>query len=463
MAAVVVDIGADTSAFTREVGRLPDTASRISRGIASSFSGLSGMLAGVGFAYLGKQALETVTGIDRMQRAMTTLEGGTEAAAKRLAQFREDAKLPGVDFRQAVQADIRLRAAGISAETSRNSIIEFGNALSLAGAEAGQLDNVTLALSQIVSRGQVTADNINQIANAVPQIRAVMKDVFGTADTEALQKMNMDAMTFVEGLVQGFSQLDRASAGLDENLADMSTTMAETVNAVAKPIVDELIPAMSNLAEWANRNREAFADMGSNIANVLTSAAEQAGNFAKVIGDTVSEVSLLFSTLKEGGSLADYVDLSQATRTEMLRQESAAAAEAAAAAAPPDASRPAGASRVPNGDNILTRLSSAFTTFAGPMMAEVKNQLTEQAGILKGRASTFAKGAFGGLRGDMDTSFGRGSSINPFTNTAGSQIREMTRQSNLMMKQAEKLDTSNQLLGDIREAVKSFNLVPTYN
>lgn len=411
------------------------------------------MLAGIGFAYLGKQALETVTGIDRMQRAMTTLEGGTEAAAKRLAQFREDAKLPGVDFRQAVQADIRLRAAGISAETSRNSIIEFGNALSLAGAEAGQLDNVTLALSQIVSRGQVTADNINQIANAVPQIRAVMKDVFGTADTEALQKMNMDAMTFVEGLVQGFSQLDRASAGLDENLADMSTTMAETVNAVAKPIVDELIPAMSNLAEWANRNREAFADMGSNIANVLTSAAEQAGNFAKVIGDTVSEVSLLFSTLKEGGSLADYVDLSQATRTEMLRQESAAAAEAAAAAAVPETPR------APIKPFVIEKTDAV----SKEMVKDVRDQLTEQAGILKGRASTFAKGAFGGLRGDMDTSFGRGSSINPFTNTAGSQIREMTRQSNLMMKQAEKLDTSNQLLGDIREAVKNFNLVPTYN
>jgi hypothetical protein len=100
---------------------------------------------------------------------------------------------------------------------------------------------------------------------------------------------------------------------------------------------------------------------------------------------------------------------------------------------------------------------------AGPMMAEVKAQLTDQAGTLKGRASTFAKGAFGGIRGDMDTSFGRGSSINPFTARAGSQIQEMTRQSNLMLKQAAKLDTSNALLTDIRAAVKSFNLVPTYN
>ena len=67
------------------------------------------------------------------------------------------------------------------------------------------------------------------------------------------------------------------------------------------------------------------------------------------------------------------------------------------------------------------------------------------------------------IRGDMDTSFGRGSSINPFTARAGSQIQEMTRQSNLMLKQAAKLDTSNALLADIRAAVKSFNLVPTYN
>lgn len=466
MAAVVVDIGADTSAFTREVNRLPTVTKSISNSIASSFSGLKGALAGIGFAYLGKQALETVTSIDRMNRAMTTLEGGTDAATKRIAQFREDAKLPGVDFRQAVQADIRLRAAGISAETSRNSIIEFGNALSLAGAEAGQLDNVTLALSQIVSRGQVTADNINQIANAVPQIRAVMKDVFGTADTEALQKMNIDAMVFIDGLVEGFSRLDRASAGMDENLADMATTMADTVNAVAKPIVDELIPAMTQLSDLAAQNRDSFALIGKTLASVMTTGAEQAVLAAKTIGDMTAEVSLLFSTLKAGGSLDDYLTISKMTRDEMNRSESEIKDAAVDDASSVKPGKKEAFTMTGSGNMFSRAMSSVFGGFsqiAGPMMAEVKAQLTDQAGTLKGRASTFAKGAFGGIRGDMDTSFGRGSSINPFTARAGSQIQEMTRQSNLMLKQAAKLDTSNALLTDIRAAVKSFNLVPTYN
>lgn len=268
-----------------EITKLKDHAKREGAGLGQNL--FKGILAIGGTGALiaaGNAALGTVTKMDRMNRAMLSLEGSAQRADARLAELRETSKLPGIGFEQAVAGDLRLRAVGLSADESKRALVEFGNALALAGGTAADLDGVILALGQIASKGKVSAEEINQIAERVPQVRAVMKDVFGTADTEVLQKMEMSAEQFITRLIDGFGQLQRASAGLDEKLNDAQQSINTMINEAAGPVVNELVPAFAELASSLAENKDAFVTLGQTAVTALGGIAEALGMLNDVGG-----------------------------------------------------------------------------------------------------------------------------------------------------------------------------------
>ncbi|NBT32239.1 MAG: hypothetical protein EBT13_10180, partial [Rhodobacteraceae bacterium] len=281
MSAVVVEIGADVSSFQKAINNLPNS-------VRGATSGLQKTLNAIGFTYLAKQAVEVVGKFDRMERGMTTLEGSADGARRRLDELREASKFPGVDFAQAVQGDIKLRSVGVSAEMSKNAIIEFGNALSLAGGTSADLDGVILALTQIISKGKVSAEEINQIAERVPQVRRVMQEAFGTADTEALQKMNIGAEEFVNTLIQGFAKLDRASAGLDEKFADITTTIETATNALVKGLVGEGTAGLSDLSSAVQDNLSLFESLGSGLRAIGSVTVQSLGRMTSELTDVIA-------------------------------------------------------------------------------------------------------------------------------------------------------------------------------
>lgn len=302
-----------------DAARFKESMKKTGSGLGNDLFGpLKGTLGALGIGYVGKQMLDAVVSMDRLERGMLTLEGSSAAAASRLESLREAARLPGLDFEQAVQGDIRLRSVGLSAELSRRALIEMGNAIANAGGTAEQLDNVTLALTQIVSRGKVTADNINQIANSVPQLRAVMKDVFGTADSEALQKMNISAERFVELTVNGFGKLKRATAGLDEDLTDIGSSIRQMAADAAGPLVKELVPVFRQLVTEVSANKEAIKTFGSTAASAFTELI----NLAAALNDVRRAAFEDAKVVIESGTDADgnYYEITrQATFIEALK------------------------------------------------------------------------------------------------------------------------------------------------
>lgn len=267
----------DIAQYEAQLAKAKGEANKFKADLAKAQGGFGrGLLGGLAalpiagtIAAISREAVGVVIGMDRMRRAMTTMEGSAEGAQARLAELRETAKLPGIGFEQAVQGDIRLRSVGISAEMSRRAIVEFGNALALSGGSAADLDGVVLALGQIAAKGSVSAEEINQIAERVPQIRQIMKDAFGTADTTAIQKMGLSTDAFISGLVTTMEKGKRAVAGLDESLADIEQSFKDILDASHAPVMNELIPALGELAKAAAQNREVFAGLGEVLANVV--------------------------------------------------------------------------------------------------------------------------------------------------------------------------------------------------
>lgn len=442
MSAVLVEIGADATSFQKAVNGLPQM-------VKGAATGVTAAISGIGLAALIKQATQTVTEFDRMQRGMTTLEGGAEQASRRIDELREASKMPGVDFKQAVQADIKLRAVGVSADMSKAAILEFGNALSLAGGTSQDLDGVILALTQIISKGKVSAEEINQIAERVPQVRAVMNKMFGTSDTEALQKMNISAEQFVDTLIRGFSNLDRASAGLDEQLADIGTAIDEASVALAEGFVGEGVSGLGSMGDMLRENIDLLREVGSVLGDITKIGVST----FKVINETITETTAAFGLMVQDGK-----DIGEAFGAISNLRDSKLFKPAGSTS-----SGGRGASRALSGtgdvfQSVIGSFRRIMPDVLGPVSDVIQLQLNEQSRKLSAQASALQSVAFGGMKGDVDTSYGRGTSINPLNNGASRMIAELVKQSAVLQQQARSMDKGNAYLSEIEKAVKKFNL-----
>lgn len=210
--------------------------------------GVSLPLAGLGVA-----AVKSATEMDSLMRGLTAVAGSAEAAGAQFEQLKEVAKLPGLGLEEAVQGSINLQAAGFSADQAKGALMAFGNALATVGKGKADLEGVITALSQIASKGTISAEEINQIAERVPQIREVMKNAFGTANTEELQKMEISATDFVDKITAELGKLPAVTVGPQnafENLGDTLLQLAVAFGDVLLPVIIPIIDHISSLATW---------------------------------------------------------------------------------------------------------------------------------------------------------------------------------------------------------------------
>lgn len=254
-------------------------------GVAKRAAMLAPIL-GAGFG--AKGVLDAVVNMERLEKMLVTTEGSAEKAAERMKVLQDIARLPGLDLEQAVRGDNRLRATGISAELSKKAIIEFSNALALVGGTADEFGGVINALSQISAKGKVFAEEINQIAERVPQIRKVLQEAFGTADTEAIQKMGLSTEEFFTSILGVMSQFQRAQRGLQDEFSEMGDIGKSLANDIGAPVVKTLIPAFTDLLEMLKENREELISLGSAMGEVAK-VAVKAGGFGIKNGAALSK------------------------------------------------------------------------------------------------------------------------------------------------------------------------------
>lgn len=226
--------------------------------------------AGAG-TFVGLRAITDATvRFDSMRLGMVSLSGSVAAATERMSELQGVAKSPGLGFEQVVDADIKLQSVGLSAGLSTRAIVEMGNALAVVGKGKADLDGVLLAITQIVSKGKVSAEEINQIAERVPQIRRVMQEAFGTADTEAIQKMGISAETFIQLMVDGFERtVPRAIVGLQgkwDNFTEAATARAADFGTA---VSEQVIGPIENLTKALEESEGAFKTAGVVVGELI--------------------------------------------------------------------------------------------------------------------------------------------------------------------------------------------------
>lgn len=200
-------------------------------------------------AGLGAAAVKVATDFDSLKRGLAAVAGSAFGAEKQFVRLKEVAKLPGLGLEEAVQGSINLQAAGFSAQLAERSLKAFGNALATVGKGKAELDGVILALGQIASKGKISAEEINQIAERVPQIRKAMQAAFGTSDTELLQKAGLDAEAFVTRVVAELEKLPPVAGGAQNAFENMADALKQAGNAIGQ----QLLPLVISATEWIGR------------------------------------------------------------------------------------------------------------------------------------------------------------------------------------------------------------------
>ena len=266
-------------------------------------------------------AIKTAIDFDSQVRGLAGYSKNAQELEAQLARLKEIAKLPGLGMAEVRQGVLNMEAAGFSAKEAEANLMAFGNALALVGKGKADLEGVSTALTQIASKGVLSAEEINQLAERVPQIRQAMKAAFGTSDTEKIQamgitgkkavmmitaemaklpKMTTSALTSWENMTDGFQEamlpLGRGILDLFQSAEAGGGGLLQYITNVAKSI-GETFSALAESGIFTDFVKELFGDVGGEgdvgdgfmrfTANVMAFLTE----FPKVVRDTVKQVT----------------------------------------------------------------------------------------------------------------------------------------------------------------------------
>lgn len=259
--------------------------------------------------FLGASAAAAMK-MQSLKLGLNAVAGSSEAADRQLLELREIAKLPGLGLEEAVQGSVRLQAVKLNANLANRAMKAFGNALATVGKGRNELQGVILAMTQIVGKGKVQMEEINQIAERVPQIRAKMEEAFGTSDTQALGKMGIKPEEFIEKITEAFEGLPpiaETAANTIENFKD--TTFQAMVN-VGDAVLTIMMPAINLVAAMVEKFAAGFLALPQWIKVsliVLSGFLALLGPLAVGLGTLVviaGQLSIAYTTLAASATFA---------------------------------------------------------------------------------------------------------------------------------------------------------------
>jgi tape measure domain-containing protein len=303
LASVSVVLGAEVSGFKAAMA----DARRELKGLQQFSEGLKGAgdsltryltapLVGIGAASLVSSAkleslrkgLEAVAQQELGKSGLTGLSAMAVAAQQtneRLKELLQVAKAPGLSFEGAEQADIRLRAVGISAEQSAKSIKAFANAIATTGGGSEEFTRVTVQLAQLSAKGKVLAQDLRPIIEAAPSVAGALQRLYGTVDSEtisaSLAKQGQSSKDFIRILTDELAKLPQVSGGLKaiyEN--DMDALL------VASAKVGDGIAKAFNLQAVGEKLGNQITALGDGFANLSAPAQGAIVTFAGLTAAT---------------------------------------------------------------------------------------------------------------------------------------------------------------------------------
>jgi len=182
---------------------------------------------------------------EKLQNALKATAGNDILG---IAQYEELKKLSaqiGVNMETAAKASLQLRAVGMSASQSLNTIKTFQNAIRGTGGGAEELSRLLYGLKQLYGSAKPLQEEINQINEAFALAPALFNKAFGTGRAEELQKLGLSGKQVAEALIkmaEALPQVERGMGGaidtLNARFKNLLVTTGEATSSFAKPVIE---------------------------------------------------------------------------------------------------------------------------------------------------------------------------------------------------------------------------------
>ena len=296
---------------TRNAANATSGLTRATRGLGGAFAAVGAELVARELFQVGANSVQASVKVEGFRNSLTALYGDAQVANRVLADLQELSLLPGITFESAVQGAVRLKTVGVEGARAEAVIREFGNAAALAGASSDEVGRSLVGLTQILSRGKISQEELNQILENVPLIGNSIREAFGSIDAEVirgkLETAGQSVQDFVDILVKQLSEGARASADSTRNAFSNLENATFRLHAA---IGDRLSPAV----------REA--------TGFLTDLANTTADFVAGTNDAIRSATSYAAALMMASNAAA-VNSAIQERIEFLRQEKVAHDEAA--------------------------------------------------------------------------------------------------------------------------------------
>jgi tape measure domain-containing protein len=290
-------IKGDGSQARSELNKLSQASTNSTTGIKKDFDTLSaslasfaGNLAANAVSELSSQLLSGAKAVldysSRLEQSkvgFTTIMGSAEAATKHLKELQDFAKTTPFAFEGLVNSSRRLQGVGVAAEKVIPLMRDVGNAAAAAGASSEQLDRITLAFSQIIAKGKLSAEEVNQLAESGIPAWKILEDQLGKSKGEIIKLAEQGAISsdiFIKAF-QKFSQANfgDAMAKQSKTFAGAMSNIEDAVMITASKAFEPLYGEISKLAVRASEEIEAQGNdieaVGSVIGQYLVNGFTQ--------------------------------------------------------------------------------------------------------------------------------------------------------------------------------------------
>lgn len=331
VAEIGIIISGESRDFDREAAkaerRLGDLENRFNESLAriGGFMRNAGMAMTAGvtvpLGLLAKGSFDAAVKMESLRANLRTMMGSASATEKELKKLERAARLPGMDFAQAVRGSAALQmqtkktSATVeeAADKARYMLEQFSNAVALSGGGRAEFERVVTNLIQISGAAKLTGDELKEMAAVVgPPFRQALEDAFGTSRSEDLAKMGITGEQAITGISLALAKMPRAQFDTMKNhLENMQQDwfmLKVAIGETLMPLAKELLPPV---VEWLQRMREVVSQltpeqkqMAINIgltAMALGPALMVLGSFVSMVANLRMVLVPAIATIHEAG------------------------------------------------------------------------------------------------------------------------------------------------------------------
>ena len=244
---------------------------------------------------LGAAAVKSFGEVQSLQKGLEAVMGSASAAGSEFEKLKEVAKLPGLGLNEAVKGSINLQSIGIDAEKSRNILLQFGNAVATVGKGRAEFERAIYGVQQLANTDFPLGEDLNIIKDAIPQITPLLKEAFGTARSEELQKLGISSQQVLGVITGGLEKLPRVSGGVKgafENLSDsINVSLGKVGQIIDKNLnitglIEKVSNGLSSLVDW-------FSELSPSVQTGILAFA----GLAAALGPVLLAVGAFMSAL----------------------------------------------------------------------------------------------------------------------------------------------------------------------